>query len=326
VKQLRAAVFLFGLSIAAAAAAQQSNSTLPPPAPPPPLQNAVPKEAATKSQAPQGNTQPGVGPLGGNPLGGGPLGDLGSLDTSSSTGPVEIDAEDGIEWRQDQSVYIARGHARAVRGDTSIAADTLTAHYRNSADGKQAVYLVEADGNVVVLQKDSKIVGDRAVYDLEKGSAIITGRNLKATSKADYITARDSLEYWAKQGAVVARGDAVAADPTRVVRADLLVGYFHTDDKGKRKMYQVEATGHVRIDKDGNIALARKAIYNVESDIATLDGGVKITHGKNQLNGEHAVYNAKTGQAKVTGGKGQVKTLIVPGDKNDKGISGVFKP
>jgi lipopolysaccharide export system protein LptA len=323
VKQLRAAVLLFGLSIAAAAAAQQSSSTLPPPAPPPPLQNAVPKEAphgqATKSQAPQGNAQPGGGPLG-------DLGGLGSLDTSSSTGPVEIDAEDGIEWRQDESVYIARGHARAVRGDVSIAADTLTAHYRNSADGKQAVYLVEADGNVVVLQKDSKIVGDRAVYDLEKGSAIITGRNLKASSKADYITARDSLEYWAEQGAVVARGDAVAAQKNQVVRADLLVGYFHTDDKGQKKPYQYEATGHVRIDKDGDIALARKAIYNLDSNIATLDGGVKITHGKNQLNGEHAVYSFKTGKAKVTGGKGQVKTLIVPGDKNDKGISGVFKP
>ena len=100
-KQLRAAVLVFGLSIAAAAAAQQSSSTLPPPAPPPPLQNTVPKEAshsqATKSQAPQGNAQPGGGPLG-------DFGGLGSLDTSSSTGPVEIDAEDGIEWRQDESV------------------------------------------------------------------------------------------------------------------------------------------------------------------------------------------------------------------------------
>jgi lipopolysaccharide export system protein LptA len=112
---------------------------------------------------------------------------------------------------------------------------------------------------------------------------------------------------------VVARGKAVAGAPEQEVKADLLTGYFHIDKTGTKKLYQVEATGNVLITSKGSVARAAKAIYNIESDVATLEGGVKITRGKNQLNGEKAVYNLKTGQAKVTGGGKQVKTLLVPG-------------
>jgi len=255
-----------------------------------------------------------------------PAGALGNFDTSGSSGPVEIDASEGIEWRRDESVYIARGNARAARGDLSVSADSLIAHYREATDGKTTIYMVEADGGVVILSKDARIVGDRAVYDLDKGSAIITGKDLKATSKQSLVTARDSLEYWNKQGAVVARGNARAVDHAKgqEIRADLLTGYFRTDSKGAMKLYQVQATGNVQILSDGSVARAAKAIYNYENNVASLDGMVKITRGKNQINGEHAVYNVKTGQAKVTGGGSQVKTLLVPG--SDSSVGGILKP
>ncbi len=258
------------------------------------------------------NAQPGVAP------------DLGAIPGGAMTsggGPVEIDASEGVEWNQDQKVYIARGNARAARGDTSISADTLVAHYRGDATGKTDIYMVEALGHVVVLSKDSRIVGDKAVYNLDNGSAILTGTGLKATSKDQYVTARDSMEYWEKQNAVIARGNAVAVNAQQQVKADTLTGYFRADASGAKKLYQIEGTGNVVITGKGSIVHAAKAIYNMDSDIATLDGGVKITRGKNQINGEHAIYNLKTGQAKMTGGGGQVKTLLVPGGDAGKPLN-----
>jgi lipopolysaccharide export system protein LptA len=45
-------------------------------------------------------------------------------------GPIEVTARDGIEWRQNDQVVIARGAAQAVRGGVTIDADLLLARYR----------------------------------------------------------------------------------------------------------------------------------------------------------------------------------------------------
>jgi lipopolysaccharide export system protein LptA len=49
-------------------------------------------------------------------------------------GPIDITAQDGIEWRQAEQKVIARGDARAQRGAVTVNADTLTAWYRKKAN------------------------------------------------------------------------------------------------------------------------------------------------------------------------------------------------
>ena len=48
----------------------------------------------------------------------------------SQGGPVDITSTDGIEWRQEQRVVIARGNARAVRDGVTVNAGRLLARYR----------------------------------------------------------------------------------------------------------------------------------------------------------------------------------------------------
>ncbi|MEQ9558821.1 MAG: organic solvent tolerance protein OstA, partial [Rhodospirillales bacterium] len=43
--------------------------------------------------------------------------------------PIEIFADNGIEWQQDNLVFLAKGNAKAVRGDITVLADQLTAFY-----------------------------------------------------------------------------------------------------------------------------------------------------------------------------------------------------
>ena len=52
-------------------------------------------------------------------------------------GPIQIQADSGIEWQQNQQVYIARGNAVAARGNNEVRADTLIAHYREKAGAKR---------------------------------------------------------------------------------------------------------------------------------------------------------------------------------------------
>jgi lipopolysaccharide export system protein LptA len=52
------------------------------------------------------------------------------LSSQDNGKPVDIVADDGIEWQQNNRVYIARGNARATRGQSTLFGDTLMAFYR----------------------------------------------------------------------------------------------------------------------------------------------------------------------------------------------------
>ncbi len=53
----------------------------------------------------------------------------------SQGGAVEVTARGGFEWRENEQVVIATGDARAVRGDVTVLADRLIAHYRKKGTG-----------------------------------------------------------------------------------------------------------------------------------------------------------------------------------------------
>jgi lipopolysaccharide export system protein LptA len=162
----------------------------------------------------------------------------------SHGGPIDITARDGIEWQQVQQEVIARGDAKAIRGNVTVTADRLTAWYRkkNSTEAPQAtqvsglagdpstegneIYRLRADGHVHIFTATDRAQGDKATYDLDQSVLVMTGHDLKLTTPNDVITARDDLEYWPQKHMAVARGDAVVVttDAKRVA-ADTLVAY-----------------------------------------------------------------------------------------------------
>jgi lipopolysaccharide export system protein LptA len=241
---------------------------------------------------------------------------VGGIDLSKSSEPIQIDATEGIEWRRDDKVYIARGNARVARGDTAVTADTLSAYYTEGTGGKTTITRVVADGHVRLTSPDQTITGDIATYDLTQGVLLIKGQSLKAeTRNGETLTARDSFEYWEKQLVIVARGDAEVLQDNRRVKADLLTGYLKEQPDGSTKLYQVEADGHVQIWREDAYASANKAVYNLENEVAKLMGSVKITRGQNQLNGETAEFDLNSGVSRILGGGGKpVQSLIIPSE------------
>ena len=166
------------------------------------------------------------------------------------------------------------------------------------------------------------IYGEYAVYDVERKVLTVTGGNLRVETDNEIVTARDSLEYWQDQMVVVARGAARIDQSAegRSVQAETLTGFFREEADGEARLYQVEAAGSVRIQRGDEVARAGKAVYNLDTEIATLTGGVKITQGQNQLNGEYAEFNLRSGVSRILGSgtdDGRVQTLIVPGTSSE---------
>ena len=226
--------------------------------------------------------------------------------------PIEINADEGIEWQRDARAYIARGNARAVQGNVAIHAETLIAYYRDGANGGTEIWRMDAEANVRVVSPDQTAFGDKAVYDVTRGVLVLTG-NTRLITPEDRITARDSLEYWEKRALAVARGNAVAIRGEKRLRADVLTAKFKRGKDGKSHLSRIEAFDNVLISSPTEIVRANQAVYNVSTGIAILTGSVKITRGKNQINGEKAEVNLNTGVSRMlSGGKGPVRGVFIP--------------
>ncbi len=238
--------------------------------------------------------------------------------------PLEISADYGIEWRRDDQVYVASGNARAAQGDLAVYADVLTAHYRENEQGETEVYRIEADGNVRMVSPTETIYGDHGRYEVNERYLILTGDDLRLETEDGLITARESLEYWEKKQVAVARGDAVAVREDKRVRADELVAYFETGADGGIELVSIDAVGDVQISTPKEYASGRTGTYYVKKQLATLSGDVKITQGRNQMNGEYAEVNLETGVSRILAappgrsGLAPVRGLLVPPKKSKK--------
>lgn len=232
--------------------------------------------------------------------------------------PLEINADEGIEWRRDEQKYIARGNARAARGEIEVYADILTAHYRSGATGDTEIYQIDAQGNVRIVTPNERVYGDLARYNVDRALMILWGENLRLETDTDTLTAEDSLEYWEERQIAVARGNATATREDRQMRADLMTAYFKENAEGDLDIDYVDATGNVEIATAAEFARGDRAKYYVQRQLATLEGAVKITRGENQLNGGYAEVNLETGVSKLlgappgAGGDTRVRGLLVP--------------
>ena len=240
--------------------------------------------------------------------------------------PLEITADNGIEWHRNEQLYIARGNASASQGDLAVLADVLTARYRTGADGSLEIYSLEADGKVRMVSANETIYADNGVYDLDKGVLLLKGDNLRLETAEDLITARDSMEYWEQDQIAVARGAAVARRGDTELRADVLTAYFKSNEDDNLAINTVRADGGVTIVTAEEYATGDSGVYYVTQDLATLTGQVKITRGANQLNGAYAEVNMKTGVSRLLGappgttsGDTRVRGLLLPEAEEDGG-------
>jgi lipopolysaccharide export system protein LptA len=242
-----------------------------------------------------------------------------ALDRRHSDKPIEIYANQGIEWGRDQRTAIARGDARAVQGDVSVRGDTLTVHYRESKTGGNEIWRVEALGGVRIVSPEQTATGNYGVYEIDRGLLVLTG-SPRLKTRTDEVTARDQLEFWENQNAAVARGDAMVVSNQRRIRADTLTAFFKGGSGNTREVERVEAHGNVLVSTASEVVRGDRGVYQTESGIAVLLGSVKMTRGGSQLNGAYAEVNLKTGISRLMaaapdrGGDGRVRGLIVPGE------------
>jgi lipopolysaccharide export system protein LptA len=236
-------------------------------------------------------------------------------DSKGDRNQIEITAENGIEWDKAAGAYIARGNARVTRAGRTVTADQITAYHRGQGTSKSDIYRVDAEGSVKLANDDSVMTADRAIYDNDNKVARMTGKSLTITTPDYKITARDSIEYWDEKRFAVARGNVVVIRSSDQMRADQAVAYFEPKDGSRpdpakpgssdgQRIARVEGFGNVYIASCQCYAHAEKGLYDPNTGTAVLSGNVRLTRGREQLNGETVEMNTRTGYTRVIAGSG----------------------
>ena len=235
---------------------------------------------------------------------------------------LTVDAEDGIEWHQNDRVFIARGNARAVRGEMTVRADELRAHYRDGSDSSTDIWRMDAFGNVVMSSPGQTAHGGNAVYDVERSILVIRpapgGPPARLSTGAEEITATGQLEFWSTRNIAVARGQARAVQKNRILSGDVLVAHLVTGKGGDDRVERIEVYDAVKIETPEDTVTADRGTYQVETGIATLVGSVRMQRGGNSLEGCRAVVDTRLGVSQLfsctgaDGAAGRVKGQFAP--------------
>lgn len=242
------------------------------------------------------------------------------ISTSKGSEPLEITADNTLEWDRDNKLFTANGNAKARQGDTAVEGQKLQARYRSSSDKNIDIRELEAIGSVVLTSKDSKAYGDRALYSLDTGLAVMTGGDLRMVAPNGSVTARERFEYWTEEGRLEALGAAEIKHKDEkgqinTLQADHFTALMTKDAQGKQVLKTLEAKGNVVITTPTETLQGAFGLYNAQEETAEIMGGVTITRGANTLEGEKAAVNLKTGISTLTGSGtagGQVRGVFYP--------------
>jgi lipopolysaccharide export system protein LptA len=216
-----------------------------------------------------------------------------------SDAPIEVYADDGIEWQQDALTFLARGNARAIRGEVTVYGDELRAFYRKLPDGGTEIWRLDVTGNVRIVTPGETAYGDKGVYDVDNAILVLTGKKVSLLTPSDEVIADQQIEYWERKQMAVARGNAQVLNEDKNLKADVIVAYFKKNKAGKSAVHRVEAFDNVTIKTAKEEATSERGVYNVESGIATLTGSVTIAQDGNQLKGCKAEVNMNSGVSKM---------------------------
>ncbi len=242
----------------------------------------------------------------------------------SHGGPVTVTALGGIDWDQKNQTVTAHEQARAVRGDTTVDADVLIAHYRKKAappskpgdpppppkptpvstttggpddTGSNEIYRLNAEGHVHMFTPTDQAWGDHAVYDIDQAVLVLTGHALRLTTPNDVLTARDSLEYFSAKHMAVARGDATAnSNDGRRIVGDTLVGYTVDPYAPPPAKGQAPTSAPTKPKTTGAESDQPGKLQRVEAY-----GHVILTTPTEIVTGDRGVYIPDTGLARVVG-------------------------
>ena len=204
-----------------------------------------------------------------------------AIDRHTKENPVEIYAEDSIEWHKNEKKYLAQETLEPSSGSMSLTSDRIEAFYDEKEESDMDIKLIKAHNKVVITDKKLKIVGGKlAEYNLKKDYFSIFGQKLLLTSENNRLKSNNKMEYWRQKGIAIATGNATTIKGTEfIIKSEKLVWYVDEVEE-KMNVKKILGFNNVSIRTNNEVAFSDKALYNKENGICKLFGNVKLQRCK----------------------------------------------
>ncbi len=157
--------------------------------------------------------------------------------------PIEVTADNALEWNRDQKTFIAKGNALISQGESSINAPTITARY-NEVDGNIIIDSVIASGNATLKQPNETLSAETVTAQFINGQL----GTVEATNNVILKTDKETL-----------------------------MGSKGVYDAIKRVII---ITGDVRIEQGDNILTGNRAEFDLNTNISKLSASPKTNGGR----------------------------------------------
>lgn len=231
---------------------------------------------------------------------------------TNSDKPVEIEADQQLEWLRGDNKFRATGNVVITQGDTKIKGDQAEASY-DAAKGPSSLTHMTVTGHVVITSKDNVIKSETADYDTRTELAELRGPVVTLTSPKAVVTSQTGMDYYAKERKAVSKGPAIVTQGEDKLQADTITAWLTE----KNELHHAVAVGHVIITqktKDGlSIAQSDRGDYDAVKKNAVLTGNVKLTQGDNHMQGDKATIDMVTGYSTLqnnAGSGGRVRAIF----------------
>ena len=142
-------------------------------------------------------------------------------------------------------------------------------------------------------------------------------RNHNSNAPVNFSAGQIELQDAADR--VVLSGGVTATQAGLTIRSARLTAKY--TNRGGIDVNVIDAAGGVTITKDDLRATSNAAIYDLDSDLITLLGNVRLSQGANRLNGGRIMIDLKSNRSTITGGGGAVPGIK---DSGNGRVTGTF--
>lgn len=246
---------------------------------------------------------------------------------AKTSAPLSLESEDGIECQNKESTCVAKGNVVVTQGKNSLHANQLKVTFEKAAGGStddpltlmsKGLKTLEATGSVFLKGPQGEARGDHGTYTTTTGCVVLEGRSgVTLKTPKDKLSTSGPLTYcspvkgnpWAETSS-----RSIINTPQEQLEADTLKARFSKNSS----LESVLGRGNVRVLTKSGLLLADEATYDGKTKKIYVSGNVKITQGKNQLEGSKGTYDLVTHKGEIQGSSGvpsktgRVSALIIP--------------